>query len=230
MTLNEVFSQDYEGTDCAQSVRQIGAALAVLHSTRTDGFELQAPRPWLLTLLAQGDSTSSIHGSVLEQIKRFAPLRAFTDELGQRWPGTVMIHGDLRFSNVLAVRDPPYVRLLDWELAGLGDPLYDLGCLLAAVLADAAARGTDLQSAVRFFGLAYAEYRARAPNVSVVSATLVAYAALRLVQFAIEYAKSSLNCTDHCGRLLEAAQRLSETTGGSLGSSVADAVSSIQRD
>ena len=231
LTLHEVVSHGYDQTTCAQSARQIGAALAELHSTHTEGLDLESPRPWLLTLLEQEDSTPR-QGleSVLERIKRCAPLRTFTDELGHRWPGDVMIHGDVRFSNVLSVSDPPYLRLLDWELAGLGDPLYDLGCLLAAVLAEAAARGTNLQSAINYFSLSYAEYRGRACQLSGAAPILVGYAALRLAQLSIEHSKNSFSNNDHCGRILTTAERLSETSSGSLGTAVLDAVSSIERD
>jgi aminoglycoside phosphotransferase (APT) family kinase protein len=48
-----------------------------------------------------------------------------------RWtPG--LIHGDFHFANVLIRRDAGAVAaIVDWELATIGDPLLDLGHLLA---------------------------------------------------------------------------------------------------
>ncbi len=47
--------------------------------------------------------------------------------------GTVLIHNDFRFDNlVLTPGDPPAVAgVLDWEMATLGDPLMDLGGSMA---------------------------------------------------------------------------------------------------
>jgi len=45
-----------------------------------------------------------------------------------------IVHGDLRLGNVMLSRTAParILGVLDWELAGIGDPLTDLGYLLAA--------------------------------------------------------------------------------------------------
>jgi aminoglycoside phosphotransferase (APT) family kinase protein len=55
--------------------------------------------------------------------------------LRSRLPATgeaVIVHGDYRLGNVMLERDAPRVlALLDWELATLGDPLADLGYLVA---------------------------------------------------------------------------------------------------
>ncbi len=44
-----------------------------------------------------------------------------------------VVHGDYRFGNVLLAADAParLVAILDWELATIGDPLADVGYLLA---------------------------------------------------------------------------------------------------
>jgi aminoglycoside phosphotransferase (APT) family kinase protein len=43
-----------------------------------------------------------------------------------------IIHGDFHFSNVLMRRDGPgLAAIVDWELTTIGDPLLDLGNLLA---------------------------------------------------------------------------------------------------
>ena len=47
--------------------------------------------------------------------------------------GPVLLHGDFRFGNVMLAADPParLLGVLDWELAGIGDPLADLAYTLA---------------------------------------------------------------------------------------------------
>ncbi|TCJ28315.1 phosphotransferase family protein [Nocardioides jejuensis] len=47
--------------------------------------------------------------------------------------GSCLIHNDFRFDNVVFSDDDPTrpIGLLDWELATIGDPLMDLGCVLS---------------------------------------------------------------------------------------------------
>lgn len=63
---------------------------------------------------------------------RFAELR---DELLASLPESppaTLLHGDLRLGNVMLGRDAParILGVLDWELAGIGDPLADLAYTL----------------------------------------------------------------------------------------------------
>ena len=56
-----------------------------------------------------------------------------------------VVHGDYRLGNVMLARDRPRVlALLDWELATLGDPLADVGYLVATY-AEAGAPATALE-------------------------------------------------------------------------------------
>lgn len=46
---------------------------------------------------------------------------------------TTIVHGDYRFGNVIYAGDEPRVAaIVDWEMATLGDPLADVGILLAS--------------------------------------------------------------------------------------------------
>jgi aminoglycoside phosphotransferase (APT) family kinase protein len=62
-----------------------------------------------------------------------------------RSSGAAIVHGDYRMGNVMLEREQPRVlALLDWELATLGDPLADLGYLVAT-WSDASSPGTVLE-------------------------------------------------------------------------------------
>jgi len=64
--------------------------------------------------------------------RAFAALDAWLDAHLPAESGAAVVHGDYRVGNVLL--DPTtgaVVAVLDWELAGVGDPLVDLGYLLA---------------------------------------------------------------------------------------------------
>jgi hypothetical protein len=61
------------------------------------------------------------------------------DDLGRAWSATAPIHHDVRLINFLLTASPhqrrrPRVRLVDWEFAGLGDPRWDIGSVLAGYL------------------------------------------------------------------------------------------------
>jgi len=96
---------------------------------RPDGFlERQAPR-WLRQLqsyesYAGWEGRADIPG--VEAIAAWLAAHRPADF----HPG--VIHGDFHLGNLLFERAGPQVSaIVDWELATLGDPLIDLGCLLA---------------------------------------------------------------------------------------------------
>lgn len=48
-----------------------------------------------------------------------------------------LVHGDLRWENVFVVggnHGPPSIRLVDWEMAGRGEAVWDVACFIAACL------------------------------------------------------------------------------------------------
>jgi aminoglycoside phosphotransferase (APT) family kinase protein len=75
------------------------------------------------------------------------------DSLPRSGPATV-VHGDYRLGNVMLERERPRVlALLDWELATLGDPLADLGYLVATYTdADSPTTVLDLSPVTRSEG------------------------------------------------------------------------------
>jgi aminoglycoside phosphotransferase (APT) family kinase protein len=87
-------------------------------------------------------------GDVARHLRRFARMidpgeQGLDGDLGalQAWlcedppvpAGLAIVHGDYRLGNVIFAATPParILALLDWELASIGDPLRDLGYLLA---------------------------------------------------------------------------------------------------
>ncbi len=64
----------------------------------------------------------------------FAPVDAWLERTAPPESGATIVHNDYRLGNVILGAEPPgrVVAVLDWELATLGDPLFDLGYLLAS--------------------------------------------------------------------------------------------------
>ena len=96
---------------------------------QSDGFlERQVPR-WLAQLEGYGAQAGWPGASAIPGVERVA-------EWLERWrprsfrPG--IMHGDYHLGNVMYRPDGPEIAaIVDWELATIGDPLLDLGWLLA---------------------------------------------------------------------------------------------------
>ena len=66
-------------------------------------------------------------------VPRFRSVRDWLNRNAPEDSATCILHNDWRFDNVVLDRRDPtrVIGVLDWELATLGDPLMDLGCMLA---------------------------------------------------------------------------------------------------
>jgi aminoglycoside phosphotransferase (APT) family kinase protein len=81
---------------------------------------------------AELDSFSHLDGYGQPQLPHLPPVERWLDQnLPERsQPG--LMHGDFHLANVLVASSRPDVAaVIDWELATIGDPLLDLGWLLA---------------------------------------------------------------------------------------------------
>lgn len=96
---------------------------------RPDGFlERQAPR-WMRQL----ESYAAYDGwTGRVDIPGVETVEAWLSAHVPKACHSGLIHGDFHLGNVLFHRKTPdLVAIVDWELATLGDPMIDLGCLLA---------------------------------------------------------------------------------------------------
>lgn len=77
-----------------------------------------------------------------------------------------LVHGDYHFGNML-FRGPNVVALLDWEIAQIGQPLLDLGCLCVMTIRrqfrDAPSPGgvvdLSMEDFLRLYGISFEEMR-----------------------------------------------------------------------
>jgi aminoglycoside phosphotransferase (APT) family kinase protein len=112
------------------------ARLSKIDVSGPDLSSLGKPQGWLERQVprwrSQLESYSKIEnypGPALPHVERVA--RWLDRHRPKRWR-VGLIHGDFHFANVLFDHGTPkLVALVDWELATIGDPLLDLGHLLA---------------------------------------------------------------------------------------------------
>jgi aminoglycoside phosphotransferase (APT) family kinase protein len=115
--------------DCAAALARVDpAVLGAAQLDRADGWiDRQAGR-WRRQL----DSYRELDGRTGPELDGVDDLGGWLDEhRPARWRKGI-IHGDYHFGNIMFHRDRPGVAaVVDWELGAVGDPLLDLGHLLA---------------------------------------------------------------------------------------------------
>jgi aminoglycoside phosphotransferase (APT) family kinase protein len=210
---------------------ELGRILATLHSAAPTDWEksnLQAPKPWLLSLLEPSldilitESPGTIE--ILRRVQASAALANFIESIAEDLRIDGIYHGDLRLDNVL-YGPHGQVILVDWELCGVGSTSWDLACLLASVTelwaANAVRRpdGTDtirvsakldlprFQPILKSFWVEYCRLRGLSPHWLDWSKQVSQLTGLRLVQAALEYSQTSVSPTREAVMLLTLAER-----------------------
>lgn len=121
----------------------VGTAVAVLHdhgaavlaaapdAISSEVFGVPRPGPAFLR------RRSGAEIELLRLLQRTGALSAHIDRLARRRGRDTLVHGDLRLGNLVvdgARTGDPAVRIVDWEFAGRGEALEDLGTFVASCL------------------------------------------------------------------------------------------------
>jgi aminoglycoside phosphotransferase (APT) family kinase protein len=208
----------------------MGNALACLHRippdlmANGDGLgSLEDVLPWALSLhrptVSLFRETSSANIQLIKIVQKFAIFCDLIDRIRNDWRPTTPVHADLKWDNWIVSRArrgrAPMVHLVDWELAGIGDPCWDVGsafhdylsCWLFSIPITGAtpperfpelARHplAQMQPAIRAFWQSYRQAALRdAQEAYEFLLRSVKYAAVRLIQTSMEQMQPSVQLT-----------------------------------
>jgi aminoglycoside phosphotransferase (APT) family kinase protein len=130
----------------------LGAALAALHDPAVPAAIEPADRsalfpgapPWILSTheMRAEQLTASVspaNRQLIDLVRRHPGFAEALNGLKAGWRPEALIHGDMKWDNCLVAWPEgdggfPRVVFVDWELADLGDPCWDVGALLQAYL------------------------------------------------------------------------------------------------
>jgi hypothetical protein len=129
--------------------RLVGEALGLYHahaSTLLDSDEFKAlftrQVPVILRLEGGGHTALSHFGRIgptlSALIQQHQDFQTLLDAIGAEWRFDSLIHGDLKWDNILvfpAQGSSLDFRIVDWEMADFGDAAWDVGAVLQSFLA-----------------------------------------------------------------------------------------------
>jgi thiamine kinase-like enzyme len=83
--------------------------------------------PWILKMgnLSNTNGRGGNNGVVTE-IQKNPNLVKKIENIAAQWETYSLIHGDVKWINFIVTEDGKDVKLIDWEIADLGDPLWDV--------------------------------------------------------------------------------------------------------
>lgn len=98
-------------------------------------------RPWVFEILSLDEHNNWVlphYAAIGQAVYNHV---AFGEELSKasaEWKISSFIHGDIKWTNFLITDklDTPDVKLIDWEMADIGDPLWDVAGLIQCILKD----------------------------------------------------------------------------------------------
>ncbi|MDQ6612471.1 MAG: aminoglycoside phosphotransferase family protein [Gemmatimonadota bacterium] len=184
--------------------------------------------PWALTTGDPALFPSAMQtptGRVFLDIMRARGVEQALTVERQRWRVETLVHGDLKWDNVLltpvTASAAGALRIVDWEIADVGDPAWDIAAIFQAYLAhwlfsrtpgnesipESDVQFSAMQPAMRAFWSAYV-IASGTINPAELLDRSVAFAAARLVQTAYESLYQAPSVTAHALSFLDLAERL----------------------
>lgn len=200
---------------------KIGSALGRYHDKveigQVDQSIFTKDFPWVLNYHQQAfqqfpnmkNGTQQIH----QIINDFPDFIQKIEALKTEWKCDALIHGDMKWDNIMVFNNKGEldIRIIDWELANLGDKRWDIGAVIQSYLsfwivnmpqdhsvssqdliANARFKLEDMQPSIRGFWDAYLkEINIGKNQENELLENSVRFAAVRMIQTAFEYLQGS---------------------------------------
>ncbi|HLX10401.1 MAG TPA: phosphotransferase [Thermoanaerobaculia bacterium] len=170
--------------------------------------------PWILSIHETNpmylNQMSLGNAQLLQILQLYPELPAALEQIKRSWVFEAIIHGDVKWENLVLFREreeeAPELRVIDWEMADVGDACWDAGAIFQAYLSfwifslpltagvtlEAAAASSplaveEMQPALAAYWTSYAEARGLRPAESgALLERSIACAAARMIQTAYE--------------------------------------------
>lgn len=198
----------------------LGRALAAVHAIERDAEELREDAPWVLALhrppLEALRYFSAASVQLVRGLQDDAALCARFDELRVGWRADTLVHRDIKWANCIAHpapggTRPARIKLVDWEMAGWGDPAFDVGSAFSDFAAFGLDRAAPAGGRPPSAALWHAYVRAAGLDDRAAARLLersVRFAGARLVQSAYEYTQEATVMSSRVQRLVALAREL----------------------
>jgi hypothetical protein len=224
---------------------ELGTLLGTYHNEAGSAFsESQQsaifPRgvPWILARERRNShpfkQLSPATAELFDLVERSPQLCSALDELRHDWKPSMLMHGDLKLENCILSRDVDskfHFTIVDWELADIGDPCWDIASILQSFLS-ARIMGLPLSelplsfqdvlnppvsNSIVSFWAAYAEKLGlEAETSQKLFERCLRYAAARMIQAAYEYMQFSPHLSVNAVHLLEVSTDLITNSASSV--------------
>jgi Ser/Thr protein kinase RdoA (MazF antagonist) len=207
------------------AAEMVGRALASIHSAAAEAWPRLDPSafrrltPWALSLHQITPSFGQPGVQLQTLLLTYPEYGQALEAMAAGWRPNTIIHGDMKFDNCLILENDGtrVLKIVDWELADLGEDLWDVAGELqnyhfwSAMSTQSTSGGwtvatpfESLLPAIRSFWSAYADTRLmpedeRAPQLQ----RCATYAAARLLQSTIEMLVVSPVMSTHVALLLQ---------------------------
>lgn len=124
----------------AREQAAILSACHVIPDSKTDTSVFPKVLPWVLQLdkhqAHEFFENNEVSANIIHLIKQNQLLQNALINLAASWQYTHFIHGDIKWINFLAIEDSEGFKqkLIDWELADIGDPMWDVAGLIQSYI------------------------------------------------------------------------------------------------
>jgi thiamine kinase-like enzyme len=134
-----------------ETARLVGTQFGLLHREpmpsldgRPETVTFRRQLPWILSAHQHGTNLFSAmsggNAQLLQIVQSYPDFQRTLDELRADWQADRLMHGDVKWDNCVVYKVPGGSgalahKVVDWELADIGDAAWDVGALLQAYIA-----------------------------------------------------------------------------------------------